>query len=181
MQVITRQTQANGVVERWAHQYPVSANYGNDKQKILRELKELGDVPSPDAVNTVIGNESWTKTECNQCGAVNALVVRVGQEPNHDSYTASLCKACLEKALALVNEQEKLALISKHKLVTMNDLSEGKGATLSATDVAYIWQLNGLVGTTAISKAFGITVSAIRDIWKQITWKRTIREIKERL
>lgn len=100
MKLITRQSTANDVATRWAHQY-ANGKYGQDKVDILNRLYELGDNPNPDDVDKVIGNKSWTKTECNQCGAKNVDVVEVGQEPDYESYTADICKPCLVKALAL--------------------------------------------------------------------------------
>ncbi len=100
MILITRQTLADKVAERWAAQYEGGA-YGQDKIDILEQLRSLGESPSPDDVDMVIGNKSWTRTECHECGTENIDVVEIGQEPDYESYTANICKPCIKAALAI--------------------------------------------------------------------------------
>lgn len=42
--------------------------------------------------------------ECNGCGERVCAVVTVGEEPDYESSTTNLCKACLLAALALFDE-----------------------------------------------------------------------------
>lgn len=45
---------------------------------------------------------------CDECGAVVDVAVQVGEEPNYESRTATLCFACVEKAMALMCANDKL-------------------------------------------------------------------------
>lgn len=101
MRLITRELNAVGAVERWASQYPaaMAAYSGEDKQVILRKLKELGENPDPDDVDSVIENGSWTGTKCDECGSENVAVIRFGHETDYD--ITDVCRECLMKALEL--------------------------------------------------------------------------------
>jgi len=111
MKLITRQTQANGAAKRWKLQYrigterefsnPIIGHSGN----IYRNLVALGDRPDPDKVDAVIGNDLWTDTPaCSECGADRVPVLEVGEEPDYDSHTAWLCRHCVYKALAYMED-----------------------------------------------------------------------------
>lgn len=100
MRLITRQSLANEAAVRWGNQYPIER--WPDKQHILIDLLALGPSPNPDDVDQVIGNTSWTRVECHECGA-DADVIELSQEPDYESYTACICKECLSKALSLIN------------------------------------------------------------------------------
>jgi hypothetical protein len=52
-------------------------------------------------VAAAIGNDSWTSNRCDECGRDNEVVVTVGEPPDYESRTASLCPECLAKALQL--------------------------------------------------------------------------------
>lgn len=101
MKLITRQTLSNEVAERWAKQYE-DGRYGQDKIDILEKLRKLGNSPNPDTVDAIIGNKSWTRTNCHECGQCNIDVVELGENPDYESHTASICKKCLEKAMRLI-------------------------------------------------------------------------------
>ena len=106
MRVITRQSKANIAYKSWKEQY-ASGDYGDDKLIILRKLKNIGINPDPDEVNTIIGNNSWTRTTCHECNRNEIDVVEVGEPYDYESSTACICKKCLIKALeGLQNEQE---------------------------------------------------------------------------
>jgi len=101
MELITRQSLANGIVKRWKKQYPNNA-YGDDKLVIRNKLMALGSNPNPDDIDEVIGNKSWTRVpDCDECGATVDAVVEVGETPDYESSTANICKGCLFKALSL--------------------------------------------------------------------------------
>jgi len=100
MRLITRQTLANTVANRWVAQY-ADGPYGQYEINIFEQLRALGEKPIPDSVDMIIGNTSWTRTDCHECGAENIDVVEVGQEPDYGSSTANICKSCLKTALAI--------------------------------------------------------------------------------
>ena len=97
MELKTRHTLAAGAAERWI------AQYHGDREGIAAAIRALGESPDPDAVDAIIGNDSWTRVpECNECKKNVAAVVQVGDEPDYESSTAWICEGCLKKALALI-------------------------------------------------------------------------------
>jgi hypothetical protein len=97
MKIITRKTQAAEAADRWI------AQYQRDRDGIAAKIKSLGGTPDPDAVDRIIGNDSWTSVDrCSECDKDSEVIVRLGQEPNYESSTAWICPACLRQALALV-------------------------------------------------------------------------------
>lgn len=61
MRLITKQYLANIVKDRWKAQYYTKGEwyaYGGDKEVKYNALVALGDNPSPDDVNKVIGNRA---------------------------------------------------------------------------------------------------------------------------
>ena len=119
MILITRQTQANCAAERFQKQYagfdlynaeydPSLYTYGiKPDQKlteVIEKLKQLPPNPSPDLVDEIIGNNSWTMVpSCDECGNPFPIcVVMLGQEPERESNTAWVCGECLLKAVGLL-------------------------------------------------------------------------------
>ena len=99
MRLITNQDLANSAAERWGYRYDNGA-WGQDKIEILNKLRALGDNPSPDSVYRLTGEKSFTRTECDECGANDIDVVELGPQPEYDSIT-TICKGCIKKALAI--------------------------------------------------------------------------------
>lgn len=97
MELITRKSRAAGAAEAWSNQYP------REKRDIFEALVDLGPKPNPEDVNKVIGNDSWTRVACDECGEEVYAVVQIGQEPDYDSATAEVCLSCLSKAVDLIN------------------------------------------------------------------------------
>ncbi len=99
--IVTRESLALKAPRRWCEQY---RNPTGDKLAILHALEALEASGSltPDAVDLVIGNRSWTKTGwCDGCDAVdNGPRVVVGEPLDYDSRTATLCRACAAEAAA---------------------------------------------------------------------------------
>lgn len=100
MRLITRQYLANIAAKHWMKLYG-DGKYGLDKVDIGNALIELCPNPLPDDVDSIIGNASWTRTKCDECGVINTDVVEIGEELGYDSSTAQICKGCLNKALEL--------------------------------------------------------------------------------
>jgi hypothetical protein len=85
-----------GVAAAWRRQYP------RDFERIHERLCAI-DVETATAadVEAIIGNRSWTIVpRCHGCGLGAELVVEVGEEPDYESSTATLCESCLRDALA---------------------------------------------------------------------------------
>lgn len=101
MNVITNQQLANSAKECWKDQYcGQRVWYNDDKRLTYEKLVELGDNPSPDDVNEVIGNNSWTLITCSECSESVDSVVILGVV-DYDSEHVYACKDCLTKALEL--------------------------------------------------------------------------------
>lgn len=59
-------------------------------------------------IRLIMGNDLWCKIPtCNECMAVVAVAVMVGEELDDNSFTASLCASCLKKALLLVESLDR--------------------------------------------------------------------------
>lgn len=132
MKLITERTQVRDVANRWANAYPKTGPYGRDPQKqaITKALVALdAETATAADVAAIIGNDSWCgPKKCHECGAVVNVAVQVGEEPDYESSTATLCLACLEKALALMGPNEKLRGASR----LAGEASSAEGATSTA-------------------------------------------------
>lgn len=109
MKLITRQSKANIVADKWKTQYPED-KYSDDpekpwanKQAILKGLIDLGEHPYPADVDKVIGNESWTATQCDNCEASGMDVLELGEEPDYESRTIHICETCVSFAKEAFN------------------------------------------------------------------------------
>lgn len=95
--LITRRDRILIVLDRWTQQYP------RDLLAVRQGLAAL-DLMTCDrgAVDTIIGNTSWTDLICDECKRDSDALVHVGSEPDYDSRSANLCPACLARAFARV-------------------------------------------------------------------------------
>lgn len=106
MKVITPESLAKEVAKHWNFRYS-NGSYGQDKVEKGIKLSAL-ESPTPEDINLIIGNSSWTETWCHECGAKNFPVVEIGQTEDCDSYTAHICLSCLNDARELlIAEQNK--------------------------------------------------------------------------
>ena len=105
MKLLTEREQVRDVAKRWRGSYG-SGTYGADKRKrnVSAELDALDPEKATAAqVAEIVGNGSWvSKESCHECGAPTWELVQLGQEPDYESSTANVCKACLLKALNLL-------------------------------------------------------------------------------
>ena len=108
MKLETMREQVRSVANRWRTQYCNASRHGVDRQEIQRKLDALDVETATDAdVNAIIGNSSWAAPhQCHECGVSTWDAVELGQPPDYDSHTATVCIDCLRKAVALV-EQSK--------------------------------------------------------------------------
>lgn len=95
MKRITRQILADRVLGAWKKQYPKGHNSGRDKDAITFKLAMLGNHPNPDKVDKIIGNSSWTFSDCSVCLKEVAEVVQFDNKN-------TICERCLKKALKLM-------------------------------------------------------------------------------
>jgi len=102
MKLITRAGLARAAAACWKQQYQNgdgSWKYDSGKEVIYKKLVALGENPSPNDVDSVIGNGSWTDICCYECCVHVDSAMRVGEESDYESATALICKPCLLKAL----------------------------------------------------------------------------------
>lgn len=97
-------SQVRSVAQRWREQYGGACNHGIDKQAIQRRLDALDVETATDAdVTKAIGNSSWVgPPKCDECGVTTWDAVELGEPPDYESNTATICIDCLRKAVALV-------------------------------------------------------------------------------
>lgn len=112
MKLITRYQKAAKVEALWYQQYSRNTNtwhnpatWPDAKGQTGREIHEglvaLGSFPSPEDVNKVVGNTSWTDIRCDECSKSVEQVVQLGEDPDYESSTAYICIPCLKKAVKL--------------------------------------------------------------------------------
>lgn len=69
IRVVTRATLAAGAANGWRRKYADSFTGVGDASRIdtWRALVGLGENPSPDAVDSAIGDKNWTRLVCGGC------------------------------------------------------------------------------------------------------------------
>lgn len=103
MILITERDKIRGVADAWDKQY---TGWQHDAQKMAigRELRKLDKETATAAdVERIIGNDSWTQQECDECKQAVKAVVQVGDEPYYESNTVLLCVHCIGKAAELAH------------------------------------------------------------------------------
>lgn len=111
MKIITERDRIRTVADRWSKQYGIGTRWEVDpvKQGILQSLELLGKETCRAAdVNEIIGNDTWTCMRCDECKKNTTWTIQLGERPGYCSRTANICRACFDKAIALVNPQSKL-------------------------------------------------------------------------
>jgi len=105
IKIITTRDMIRGVAERWRDQY---WNTHNKKFIDIRaQLDALNDETATLAdVVAIIGNDSWTKVRCDECSQEVDWVVQVGEDPDYESHTVTVCRSCLNKIVAYVNDHD---------------------------------------------------------------------------
>lgn len=104
MFVITKRELIDSIAERWESwclRHRVLQM--EDKAYKYRLLKALPATATEDDIAKIIGNESWTRLVCDECGRKVDALVTIGQAPAIDSATANVCVDCLKAAVALVS------------------------------------------------------------------------------
>jgi hypothetical protein len=67
---------------------------------ILHRLRAIDkDKATAEDVKAIIGNDSWTRIDCDECNQRVSVAVSLGAEPDWDSDTATICVECLGKAI----------------------------------------------------------------------------------
>ena len=105
MELLSERNQVRTVANRWRRQYG-AGTYGGDKRvrMVGNELAALNaETATAAEVAEIVGNGSWVcKNICHECGAETWDAVQVGQPPDYESCTATICADCLRAALRLL-------------------------------------------------------------------------------
>ena len=93
---------AQDAPRRWAAQYS-GWDRSSEHHRIGKKLAALPKAErTPARIAEIIGNDSWAVVECDQCGERVPAAVTVGQQPDYETSTATICEPCLRRALALL-------------------------------------------------------------------------------
>lgn len=99
MNIISKKNLIANVSKRWDEQY---RNTGS-KDKILKGERLRTEKPTTEEqIKKIIGNDSWTRNHCHECGNDSEITIQLGQEPDYESATANICPVCLKKALEII-------------------------------------------------------------------------------
>lgn len=99
MKLLTTRGLIRTVAERWEEQYCDTAPLP-DKMDILHRLRAIDkDKAATEDVKAIIGNDSWTRIECDECKRSVPVAVQLGDEPDYESHTVIVCVGCLNKAI----------------------------------------------------------------------------------
>lgn len=108
MKVITKAYLISAVAERWFDLYYIDGGmwersyWGTDRAVTYEQLKALTN-PTEQDIASIIGNESWTRLQCNHCRRDVEAVVIV--DVTHGEYTTYLCAECLRAALEMLKKE----------------------------------------------------------------------------
>jgi len=91
MDILTLKEVIRDVPKRWKHQYPQGKDGVYEKLIAAKPL-------SKKKVDTIIGNFSWARLECDECETEVKLVLCFKK--------FNVCEACLNRALDVINEEK---------------------------------------------------------------------------
>ena len=107
MELLNERNQVRTVARRWHVQYG-AGTYGSDNRgrMVGNELAALdAETATAADVAEIVGHESWVgENTCHECGAETWDAVQVGQQPDYESSTATICRDCLRAALRLLGD-----------------------------------------------------------------------------
>lgn len=108
MELITRWVNARETLARWLRLYPPDKTTAHWR-KIGEQIKELGENPHPDTMDSLIGNDTWTRVpDCDLCGTGGhdqvMLLNSVENEYTTERFYVHACGSCLLKALEILEE-----------------------------------------------------------------------------
>jgi len=107
MKLITARTQILSIVDdyaRWMENKDWASRVWTmeEKRAILHKLQTLDlTTATPDEVNSVTKAPYIKMTCCDECNRESWDVVEIGEEPNHNTRTAYICKSCINTAFKL--------------------------------------------------------------------------------
>lgn len=97
MQIITKTQVIAGAPARWAERYP-----GGSKATALLALAPGF---TAEQVNQIIGNDGWTKCECDVCGDDVEAVAVLTPEAYQSERSLNVCLLCLDLAASEISNR----------------------------------------------------------------------------
>ena len=99
----TKQTILEKLPSRYERQYQTNSKLfdGRWSDDILKELKAESPL-TEERVKSILKNSGWTDNTCDECGKDVLAVVQLGEAPDYESNTASICIDCIKKAFVLI-------------------------------------------------------------------------------
>ena len=102
MNIITKQQLIDMAAGRWYQQYYNSSYWLNGKQEIYNKLMALKE-PTAEMINTIIGNGSWTRLQCDNCKEeVDKAII---MDVTNSEYTTYICGKCISEAHSLLRSE----------------------------------------------------------------------------
>lgn len=105
--LLTKSYVRQHVAENWLNQYrrEIVGSPNGDRGLIYKQLIESGDMPTEDQIAEIIGNRSWTRTQCDICGKDVEELASFRSELINDGMSAAyICSMCLQFALDLMSK-----------------------------------------------------------------------------
>lgn len=96
--VVTKNGLALDVPKRWRQQYPENSGEYYEIWKKLKAEKHL----TPELCEKIIGNNSWTFLDCDQCELSVDWAIKFGEQRGCGSRTVLICRDCLKEAVKKV-------------------------------------------------------------------------------
>lgn len=105
MEAVTDRIRIRGVAAAWREAYPEPVEtFDGPSEDIAKALAALDpEVATHEEVEAIIGNPTWTRQRCDECGQAADRCVRLGEEPDRESATVYICRSCLCKAIDLLD------------------------------------------------------------------------------
>ena len=104
IKIIRKADVVAGVPERWRKNYIGWHDSTGSKSKItaaLAVLRSHNATFTAEQVDKIIGNSSWTRNECDECGKDYETLVHIGDEPDYEARWVVICRECLNGAIRL--------------------------------------------------------------------------------
>ena len=102
MILTTKKSILSTLASRYKMQYPTNEQFygGRWSDDTIKKLENEIDLTEQKAAE-ILENDSWTRNQCDECDKDVYATVRLGQEPDYESSTASICLDCLNKAVEI--------------------------------------------------------------------------------
>ena len=100
MRILTKRDRILGVADKWHDQYWNKHWAGSDKHDKLLALQALDlSTATEDDIEAIVGNRSWTRIKCDQCGKDVDAAVMIGGSDEYGPDT--ICGTCIREAAKL--------------------------------------------------------------------------------